>query len=142
MATIIFGLGRAGVVRGVPGGKPSAGSVFRKLQAAGLSIENGEPEAARFRDIVHDNNCAQSRGFVRSESDKGWALICVGMPRQAFKRLAAKNESVPSLLGPLYADAFDGDVVIIGFGWPDDFSERVSNALGDPEGNYLGPSET
>jgi hypothetical protein len=29
----------------------------------------------------------------------------------------------------------------MGFGWPDDASKQVHDALGDPTGAYLGPAE-
>lgn len=90
--------------------------------------------------MVRENGCAQSRSFVRSDADQGWGFICVGLDREAFKHVSSGFESVPAMLGALYVDAYDGDVVIMGFGWPDDASELVHKAVGDDRGTFLGPS--
>jgi len=39
----VFGVGHTGVVRGLPGGKASADSVYKKLKSHGLPVTDGEP---------------------------------------------------------------------------------------------------
>ena len=138
----VLALTLTGVLRGVPvpGAKPSAASVYRDLEAAGLPITDGRPADPKFAEMVRENGCAQSRSFVRSDADQGWGFICVGLDREAFERVSSGFESVPALLGGLYADAYSGDVVVVGFGWPDDASELVHKAIGDDQGTFLGPS--
>lgn len=116
----------------------SADEVFDAMVAAGLPITDGTPANSEFRSVVDSNRCADSRAFVRTDTvDTGWGFICVGIDQATFERVSEAFDKPPLIVGPLYADAFDGKIVVLGFGWPIDASQIAHDALGDPEGRYL-----
>jgi hypothetical protein len=41
------------------------------------------------------------------------------------------------LIGPLYVDDGDGEVIVLGFGWPADASKTFYDAIGASDGSYL-----
>jgi hypothetical protein len=115
-----------------------ATDVFNDIKRAGLPVTDGTPSSSEFRAIVESNSCESSRSFVRSDSDMGWAMICVNPPASAHERLSsAFAEDVPMLTGPLYVDDGSGDVVVFGMGWPPDASKQIYDAMGASGGNYL-----
>ena len=116
----------------------SADAVFADLQDAGLPIADGRPASSEFQSLVDSNRCEDSRSFIRTDTDNvGWGLICVGLDKATFNSISSTFESVPALVGPLYADADDGNVIVVGFGWPVGASEIVHDVLGDESGSYL-----
>ena len=114
----------------------TADDVFREMTAAGLPITDGLPAAQDWQDVVGENACRSSRSFVRSDADRGWGLICVGLSKAAFQRLSGRFDGASALLQPLYVHDQNGDVVIFGFGWPSNASELVAKAI-DADGSYL-----
>jgi hypothetical protein len=115
-----------------------ADSVYSQLQRAGLPIADGEPSTEDFREMVRSNGCKSSRPFVRTDTDDtGWGFICVRPPTEAYNRIADAFDKIPMLVGPLYVDDGDGEVVVFGFGWPADASKTVYDAIGGSEGTYL-----
>lgn len=121
----------------VGGGGPSADSVFDDLQSAGLPITDGIPADRQYAAMARHNKCDDSRPFVRSDSDRGWGIICIGLPPDAARGISSSYDGLPLLVGPLYADAKNRDVIVFGLGWPADASKLVHNALDDPAGAYL-----
>lgn len=131
---VILG-GCAGVSSNVPVVGRSANDIYTKLQQAGLPVTDGRPSSNEFSRLVENNRCRSSRSFVRTGSDKGWAIICVGLDNATFRKLSSAFDRIPLLLGPLYADAQRGDVVVFGFGWPPNASKLVHDVIG--AGAYL-----
>src|SRR5689334_16988670 len=62
------------------------------------------------------------------------------MPDDLYARINRTFTHSLVILGPLYADSGDGNLVIFGFGLPADTSEQFASTLGLP--NYLLPSWT
>ena len=127
----------------LPGSVPligrTADSVFIKIKDAGLPIVDGVPADGKFRSMTRDNACKSSRSFVRSDADTGWGLICVAPPRNVYRRISRAFDGLPLLMGPLYVDDGDGDLVIFGFGWPSNASKEIAKAVG-ADGSYLSAS--
>jgi hypothetical protein len=115
----------------------TADDVYRDIKDAGYRVTDGHP-TGQFRNVAENNSCKSSRTFVRTDADVGWAVICVKPPRSAYRRLSAAFENVPSLIGPLYLDDSNGELVIFGFGWPEKASKQIYDAVG-ADGSYLGP---
>jgi hypothetical protein len=123
---------------GVPLLGRDANDVYQDIKDAGLPVADGTPKSSEYRDIVNNNSCKSSRSFVRTDTDVGWAIICVKPPAAAYKRMSATfDEGVPALAGPLYVDDGDGDVVIFGLGWPDNASKQLYDAIDASGGSYL-----
>jgi hypothetical protein len=124
----------------LPGSVPvigrTADSIFNKIENAGLPITDGVPADAKFRSMTRNNACKSSRSFVRSDAESGWGLICVAPPHSVYRRISRAFDGVPMLMGPLYVDDGDGDLVIFGFGWPPNASKQIAKAAG-AEGSYL-----
>lgn len=127
---------RSQVPAAVPVFGKSADAVFRDITSAGLPVTEGEPASADFRSLVKHNACKSSRSFVRSDDDQGWALICVKPTAEAFARLSDAFEGMPALLGPMYVDDNDGEVVVFGLGWPANSSKLVAEAI-HADGSYI-----
>jgi hypothetical protein len=119
-------------------GGPSADSVFEDLDSAGLPITDGVPTDPDYAAMVRENACEDSRSFVRTDSNKGWGIICIGLPASKARSIYDSFDGSPALLGPLYADAEDNEIIVFGFGWPNDASKLVHDALGDSAGTHLG----
>jgi len=115
-----------------------AGTVFDQSTRAGLPITDGVPGSPDFRDMVRNNGCKSSRSFVRTDTaETGWGFICVRPPDGAYRRVSGAFEEIPMLVGPLYVDDGDGEVIVFGFGWPADASKLVYDAMGASGGTYL-----
>ena len=123
----------------VLGSGPDADSVFEDMKAAGLPITDGVPASGRFRNLIGNNSCETSRGFVRSDADRGWGLICVGAPASAARRIFNTFNGLPMLIGPLYTDAEGQEIIVFGLGWPGNASKLVADSLGESAGSYLAP---
>jgi len=114
-----------------------ADTVYSQLTRAGLPITNGEPKSEDFRSIVRRSGCASSRAFVRTDTeDTGWGFICVDAPQEAYRRISGAFKEIPLLVGPLYVEDGDGEVLVFGFGWPIDASKTVYDAI-EADGTYL-----
>lgn len=127
---------RETVPSSVPVFGKNADTIYEQLVDAGLPVAHGEPASSEFADLVHNNACKSSTTFVRTDSDRGWGMICVGAPDETQTRIREAFTDIPILLGPLYVDDDDGKTIVIGFGWPTDASETVATAIG-ASGNYL-----
>ena len=115
-----------------------ADTILSQLTRAGLPIAHGEPRSEDFRSMVRRNGCRSSRSFVRTDTDDtGWGFICVKPPAEAYKRISGAFDDIPLLVGPLYADDNDGEVIVFGFGWPADASKTVYDAIDGSSGTYL-----
>jgi hypothetical protein len=123
---------------GVPVVGRDAGTVYDQLVRAGLPITHGEPSSREFRDMVRTNGCKSSRPFVRTDTeDTGWGFICVKPPAKAYNRISDAFDDIPMLIGPMYVDDGDGEVIVFGFGWPADASKTIYDAIGASRGTYL-----
>jgi hypothetical protein len=111
--------------------------VYSDLRDAGLPITDGKPADPDYQRLTEHNACRSSRSFVRTDSDTGWAVICVDPPRENYRRISDAFDDVPLLIGPLYVDDGAGETVIFGFGWPADASKQMYDAIGASGGNYL-----
>jgi hypothetical protein len=60
------------------------------------------------------------------------------MPNDLYHEIHSTFSHTLRIVGPLYLDAGNGDLVVFGFGWPSDTSEKFANSLGT-SGNYLIP---
>ena len=134
-AVVVGGCSANPVPAGVPGVGRDANDVYRDIKAAGFPVTDGHP-TGQFRDIATNNACDSSRTFVRTDSNVGWAMICVRPPRSTFNRISHAFDDVPMIAGPLYLDDDDGKVVIFGFGWPAKTSKQFADAIG-ADGSYL-----
>jgi hypothetical protein len=125
----------------LPAGLPligrDANDVYNDIRQAGYPVAPGRPQQKRFNEILKNNSCRSSKGFVRTDKDVGWAIICVKPPRDAYRRMSKAFDSVPVLVGPLFVDDNGGDVLIFGFGWPLDSSKKIYQAIGASGGSYL-----
>jgi hypothetical protein len=134
IAAVIAALAIPGVRNQLPADVPvigkDASSVWAQIQDSGLAVTDGEPSAAKFRQLVHHNACKSSHSFVQSEGDSGWALICVKPPRSAYREMRKSMDGVPALLAPMWVDQNGGEVVIFGMGWPGKASEQIADAIG------------
>src|SRR4051812_17189672 len=125
----------------LPAGVPVIGrdatDIYNDVKEAGYPVAPGRPRQSKFSDILKNNSCRSSKGFVRTDKDVGWAIICVKPPHDAYQRMSKAFESVPVIVGPLYVDDGGGGVLIFGFGWPLDSSKKLYEAIGASGGNYL-----
>ena len=124
----------------LPGSVPVIGrnatSVFKQIQSDGLPITDGEPADPKFREMTRHNACKSSRSFVRSDADQGWGVVCVRPPQDVYRQISRAFETVPALLGPLWVDDHEGDVIVFGFGWPANASKMIFDAIG-ASGTYI-----
>lgn len=138
LALLVIPGARDKLPAGVPVVGRDAGTVYDQLVRAGLPIADGEPSSEEFRDMVRSNGCQSSRPFVRTDTDDtGWGFICVKPPAEAYDRISGAFDDIPMLVGPLYVDDSDGEVIVFGFGWPADASKTIYDAIGGSGGTYL-----
>jgi hypothetical protein len=60
------------------------------------------------------------------------------MPADLYRSTRKAFSHMLLLVGPLYLDSGNGDLVIFGFGWPRDASKKFATTLG-VAGTYLLP---
>jgi hypothetical protein len=136
-AAIAYASGGSDELSALPVVGRDANTVYRDIRAAGLPVTDGRPSSSDYDDLVDRNACESSRTFVRTDTDVGWAIICVDPPAGAYRRMNDAFDEVPTLMGPLYVDDGGGDVVIFGLGWPADASKQLYDAIGGSGGGYL-----
>ena len=142
MAAIVALTVVPGARNSMPEGLPVVGrnaeDVYGQLKAAGLPVAPGRPASSDYDDLIDNNACSSSKGFVRTDTaDTGWGFICVKPPAEAHERMSDAFDEVPMLVGPMFVDDGPGDVVIFGFGWPADASKTIYDAIGASGGTHL-----
>jgi hypothetical protein len=115
----------------------NANAVLQKLEGDGWPVGDGYPSSAEFRALTGKTRCTSSKTFVRTDSDKGWGFICLNMPADMYAKVQDVFDKALVIMAPLYLDS-GPDLVIFGFGWPGDSSEKFAESLGTT-GNYLLP---
>jgi hypothetical protein len=120
-------------------GQKGATDYYAELKEAGWPVTDGRPSSPEFSDLVSNNRCGSSYSFVRSDADRGWGIICVDAPKDVVDKVRDLFDEILAITGPLYLSSPSGDVLIFGFGWPDDTSQRFEETL-DLGGEHLVPS--
>ncbi len=118
-------------------GYSNANIVLQELEDGGWPVGDGIPSSPDFKSLTGKTRCASSKTFVRTDSDRGWGFICVKMPPDMYQKVQDVFDKALVLTAPLYLDA-GSDLVIFGFGWPGDSSQKFAETLGTT-GNYLLP---
>ena len=119
-------------------GYMNANTVLDKLVDGGWPVGEGYPSSPQFASLKGRTRCSSSKTFVRTDSDRGWGFICVGMPNDLYVSIKGTFEDSLVIMAPLYLDSEGGQLVVFGFGWPGDTSQRFAETL-DANGTYLLP---
>lgn len=141
--TLVAGLvlipgARDNVPSAVPAVGKNADDVLRQMQGAGIPITAGRPADAKFNEMIDHNDCKSSRSFVRTDTeDTGWGFACVRPSSGAYRRMSSAFDDIPMITGPMFVDDDNGEVVVLGFGWPADASKTIYDAIGGSKGTYL-----
>jgi hypothetical protein len=115
----------------------NANAVLQKLEDDGWPVADGYPTSAEFKSLTGKTRCTSSKTFVRTDADRGWAFICLNMPDDVYAKVQDVFDKALVIMTPLYVDS-GPDLVIFGFGWPGDTSEKFADSLGTT-GTYLLP---
>jgi hypothetical protein len=116
----------------------NASAVLQTLEDDGWPVGDGYPSSPQFQTLRGQTRCSSSKTFVRTDADRGWGFICLGMPDDLYRKIHSTFANTLMILAPLYFDSGNGDLVVLGFGWPGDTSQKFANTLG-VSGNYLLP---
>jgi hypothetical protein len=116
----------------------SADEVFRALEGNGWPVADGYPSSSAFQGLRGRTRCESSRTFVRSDAESGWGFICVGAPADLYASAHDLFAKALVIMGPLYLSSADHTILVFGFGWPGDTSEKFEETL-KLGGDYLLP---
>jgi hypothetical protein len=117
----------------------NANAVLQKLEDDGWPVGDGIPASHEFRTLTGKARCTSSKTFVRTGADSGWGFICLNMPADVYAKVQSVFDKALMIMAPLYLDS-GRDLVIFGFGWPGDSSQKFADSLGTT-GNYLLPPD-
>ena len=118
-------------------GYVNADAVLVALENGGWPVGEGYPTGTQFQTLRGKTRCSSSKTFVRTDVNRGWGFICLGMPADLYTGIRKVFDNALVLMGPLYLDS-GPDLVIFGFGWPTDTSQKFAKTLGTT-GMYLLP---